>query len=800
MIRLTNLIVYSRVPGSLATGRPGAHRRPALPDAPAPARTPGRGTRRPSHLWALAAIGAFVAVYASWQLFRWGPAGSRGFLADAFFYPIEIAAVVTAWRASQRCTGMHRLQTAWRVLSLASLVYFAGDVTWSGYELAGASPYPSLADAFYLAFYPLMLWGLLSFPVARRGGDHVRLALDLAVVVIGASAVVVYVVLGPNAVAGGSSALQTAFSIAYPVGDMVLLIGLAWVLLRQSIPSARRALAFMAGGLLLYVAGDLVYGYMTLHSGYQSGDRVDLLYMAALGFVAVAATAQEPVARPQRLAQGPTREQIGWLPYTAVAVGFAVLLVSQRDHAFFPDLTLILIAIVLAALVAARQFFAQRDLLGAQGMLRHQALHDALTGLPNRTLVLDRAEQVLARARRQSTPVAALYIDIDGFKHVNDSFGHAAGDELLKAVAARLKGVVRDGDTVGRIGGDEFVVVLDSPTLDAGPELVLERILEVLRQPVAVSQLGERSLVVTASIGLAMGQRASADQLLRDADLALYEAKATGKDRYVLFESAMQTVAQDRLLLEMDLREALERDELFLQYQPTFDLQSRAIFGVEALIRWRHPRRGVVAPDEFIPIAEQTGLIVPIGHWVLREACRQAASWHRAGHAVGIAVNVSPRQLERDDFIDDVREALAETGLDAAMLTLEITETTLMRAPDTAARLQRLKDLGLRLAIDDFGTGYSSLAYLRQFPVDALKIDRSFISGNAGSTESVALIHTLVQLGKSLGLQTLGEGIEDHEQLRRLQDEHCDLGQGFLLARPLDARDVERFLAVALAA
>ncbi|HTA15792.1 MAG TPA: EAL domain-containing protein [Solirubrobacteraceae bacterium] len=429
------------------------------------------------------------------------------------------------------------------------------------------------------------------------------------------------------------------------------------------------------------------------------------------------------------------------------------------------------------------------------GELRHQSLHDALTGLPNRVLALDRAEQMLARARRQQIPVAALYLDIDGFKHVNDTFGHAAGDDLLRIVATRLRGVVREGDTAARLSGDEFVVLVEGSALDAGPELIAERLLEVLRQPYEMDGQTGRPLSLTASIGIALGERANAAELLSDADIALYEAKAAGKNRYMLFQSSMQTAAQDRLTLEMDLADALEQQQLFLQYQPTFDLQSERVIGVEALIRWNHPKRGVIAPIDFIPIAEESGLIVPIGRWVLQEACRQAANWYGDGHRIGMAVNVSGRQLDDDQLIEDVRGALQESGLDPTTLTLEITETTLMRdAEATARRLHMLKQLGVRIAIDDFGTGYSSLAYLRQFPVDALKIDRSFITGIAGSKGSAALIHTLVQLGKTLDIETLAEGIEERSQLETLQREHCDHGQGFLFSRPLDVDAVETFL------
>jgi diguanylate cyclase (GGDEF)-like protein len=432
------------------------------------------------------------------------------------------------------------------------------------------------------------------------------------------------------------------------------------------------------------------------------------------------------------------------------------------------------------------------------GQLRHQALHDGLTGLPNRVLAIDRAEQMLARARRQHLAVAALYVDIDGFKHVNDTYGHAAGDELLQVVASRLASVVREGDTAARLGGDEFVVLVEGSTLDAGPGLVAQRLLDVLCQPYDLKGRVGRVLSLTTSIGIACGLRENADELLGDADVALYEAKAAGKNRWVLFQSAMQAAARDKLTLEMDLAEALEQGQLFLLYQPIFDLQTEATIGVEALIRWRHPTRGVLQPSEFIRIAEQSNLIVPIGRWVLWKACRQARAWHEKGYRLGMAVNVSTCQLDDDKFIEDVEGALEQTGLEPAALTLEVTETTLMSDPQaTTRRLRALKRLGVRIAIDDFGTGYSSLAYLRQFPADALKIDRSFVSDIAASDQSRALIHTLVQLGKTLHIETLAEGIEDQTQLKALQREHCDHGQGFLFSRPLDNETVEAFLEMA---
>jgi diguanylate cyclase (GGDEF)-like protein len=427
--------------------------------------------------------------------------------------------------------------------------------------------------------------------------------------------------------------------------------------------------------------------------------------------------------------------------------------------------------------------------------LQHQAFHDALTGLPNRVLVIDRATQMLSRAQRIRAPAAALFIDLDDFQQINDRFGHPVGDELLQTIAARLQAVVRGGDTVGRLAGDEFVALVEPGSFEIAPEFVAERILEVLRQPITLGTPSQSTVTITASMGVATAQGLSAEALMREAHVALYEAKQTGRDRYVLFRSAMESTLQERLLLQTDLREALARDELFLLYQPTIDLQSQRVVGVEALIRWRHPARGVIAPDIFIPLAEETGLIVPIGRWVLAEACKQAAVWHDESHSLQVSVNVSARQLDHENLLEDVQGALADSDLEPSTLTLEITETALMRDADsTAQQLRKLKALGVRIAIDDFGTGYSSLAYLSQFPVDVLKIDRAFVTRLTHSADSRALAHTLIALGKTLDLETLAEGIEEPAQLEILKHEQCDLGQGYLFARPLSPEDIQSYL------
>jgi diguanylate cyclase (GGDEF)-like protein len=423
--------------------------------------------------------------------------------------------------------------------------------------------------------------------------------------------------------------------------------------------------------------------------------------------------------------------------------------------------------------------------------LSHLALHDALTGLPNRALVLDRAEQMLARVERQHGSVAvALFIDIDGFKHVNDKLGHAAGDQVLQIFGERLQSVVRDQDTVGRLGGDEFVVLVESTTRE-GPLDLPDRIVDALRRGIELDG-SPRTESFTASLGIAVGQYATPDALLRDADLALYAAKAAGKDRYALFDASMNTSAEGRLQLEGDLGAALREEQLFLHYQPIFDLSRHEVMGVEALVRWRHPARGVVLPDEFIPMSEESGLILSIGRWVLGEACRQAARWHARGHPVSIFVNVSAQQLSRDGFAGDVRRALEVSGIDPSLLALEITETTLMR--DVVAAGERLKDikaLGVRVAIDDFGTGYASLSQLQRMPVDILKIDSSFVAALADAGQGRELLEAILGVGQALSLTVVAEGVETQIQLLALEEMGCEQAQGYLLGRPCAADVVE---------
>jgi diguanylate cyclase (GGDEF)-like protein len=448
----------------------------------------------------------------------------------------------------------------------------------------------------------------------------------------------------------------------------------------------------------------------------------------------------------------------------------------------------VVFSILLAVLVyvlATGRLRALRLVHAKTAELRHQALHDVLSDLPNRALITDRIEQLIARGRRNGTLGAALFVDLDEFKNVNDTLGHAAGDRLLQSVAARLSATLRDVDTIGRMGGDEFVVLIEDASSETAPELVAQRILDVMRQPFELAGAAA-PMLVTASIGIAVGDRDEPGDLLRDADVALYLAKAAGKNCYEVFRPEMETHVRRRFELDFDLRSALEGNQFRLVYQPIYNLEDLTLTGVEALLRWDHPTLGEVQPDEFIPLLEASGQIVEVGRWVMREACMQMAAWRDRGTDIIVSVNVSGRQLDRDVIVDHVRDALADSGLDPAMLTIEVTETALMRNVDASAqRLRDLKALGVQIAVDDFGTGYSSLAYLQRLPVDCLKIDRTFIDAISQSTESNALIHTLVQLGKDLGLRTLAEGVETTGQIDHLRTEQVNEAQGFLFAKPL---------------
>ncbi|MDP9238766.1 MAG: EAL domain-containing protein [Chloroflexota bacterium] len=434
----------------------------------------------------------------------------------------------------------------------------------------------------------------------------------------------------------------------------------------------------------------------------------------------------------------------------------------------------------------ARTLDAERDL---EQQLRHQAFHDPLTNLANRARFMDRLDYGLERARKTGNSLAVLFMDVDDFKSVNDSLGHPAGDRLLKEVATRLNSSITAGDTAARVGGDEFAVLLEDVRDVDDATMVAERVIEALRPPLV---LDETEVFVRGSIGVVVGTGSDvAEELVRRADIAMYVAKADGKDRFAPYTPSMEESILGRLELAGELQRAVERGEFVLHYQPSIVLSTGKVGGVEALLRWNHPTRGFRHPSEFIPVAESTGLILPIGEWVLREACMQGRRWQEefpSDPLLTIAVNVSARQVHQPGLLDIVSDALRESRLPPESLVLEITENLMMRDVDLAiGRLNELKRLGIRIAIDDFGTGYSSLSYLRRFPVDILKIDKSFIDGVSHKGTEQELTQSIIELGQTLHLEIVAEGIEHAEQLGWLRSRDCDLGQGFYFSRPVGA-------------
>ena len=436
----------------------------------------------------------------------------------------------------------------------------------------------------------------------------------------------------------------------------------------------------------------------------------------------------------------------------------------------------------------------------AEALIIHSAEHDFLTGLPNRMLLNDRVNQAILLALRHRRRVAVLFLDLDGFKHINDSLGHSTGDKLLQSVGKRLVDCIRGSDTVSRQGGDEFVVLLSEEENSEDASVIARRMLRAVAE---AHFIDEHDLHITCSVGISLypDDGVNAETLIKNADTAMYQAKENGRQTYQFFKPAMNVRAVERQSLEEGLRRALERQEFVVHYQPKIDLKTGKISGAEALLRWNHPTRGSVSPGKFIPVAEDCGLILPIGSWVLRQACQQAQAWLAAGLPMGtIAVNISAMQLREENFVDDVFSMLKETGLDPKFLEVELTESVLMKhAESTAAILSQLRAQGVQVAVDDFGTGYSSLSYLSKFPIDALKIDQSFVSQITTVPDETIIVNAVISMGRSLKLRVVAEGVETQKQMSFLQAHKCDEAQGYFFSRPVPAEQFAKLLKTGIA-
>ena len=879
-----------------------------------------RNLRRPGFAAFFAALMvAYGALYLGWQVFRWGGPDLELIIADAAFIPLGVLGTAFALLAARRARNSAK-RRAWIVIGVAFAAYLAGDVAWFWLEVVlETEPYPSVADVGYLAFYPLLLVGLLALP-RERPENPVRALLDLAIVLVGSGTVVWWLVLEPVAVATASGGVETLVALAYPVGDLLVLFALGATLMARLVGTSRPALALLGLGLVLNVVADLAYVRLSLEETYQSGAWLDACYLVgwvALGLAGFQEARGTSEARQAGGAPVPIRP-VSFPPYLAVAAVYGILVVATELHG--SSLRVIVAgAIAVTGMVVARQVLTAREnarllterassrsaarfqaiiqnandviavvdplatigyvtpsaarlfdrpveglaglgldtllepddaplalellrvaatrsgagdtiqcrVAAARGGVRHvelsvtnllddsvveglvvtmrdvterrqfedqlrdQAFHDPLTGLANRALMEDRIEQALRRTKRRTTIPSLLYLDIDDFKRVNDSLGHPEGDRVLVEVARRLAGAIRVGDTAARLGGDEFAVLIEATRSVDEAVVVAERILADLRLPVDV---GGTAVTIGASLGIVRPEvhGSTPTDLLRDADIAMYEAKREARGGYRLFERAMFDATVDRVSLEADLRTALSAGQFELAYQPLYDLSSRQLAGVEALLRWNHPTRGQIMPMQFIPLAERTGEIVPIGRWVIEQACRTVGGWNVTSslHDLRANVNVSVRQLE-PRLVEDVAGVLSRTGLPPRLLVLEITESVFAaERPGVLDVLARLRALGVRISIDDFGTGYSSLSMLRDLPVDELKIDRSFIQALSDHGDT-ALVEAIIKLSHDFDLTTVAEGIEDEDQVASLIALGCDTGQGYLLGRPGPASAME---------
>jgi diguanylate cyclase len=780
-----------------ATARGGRAVSPGLGGAAG--RFAGSGARASVRL--AVPVSVYFALYVGWRLSSWGSVGTRAVVGDVFLLLPGFPTVVLFWLASRRCAES-RTASAWRWLALSVILLTASFGFTLGYQAtAGVVPFPSAADVCYLLFNVFFLVGLLRFPkrLETRAGK-LRLGVDLAMVVLAGASVIWFLVLGPTVTASGGVLLDRAVAGAYPIGDLLQIFGLTYAVTRMASRSTQRALWLLAGSALVAIVGDLTNGWMILHADYSLKLVVDLAFMGAWGLLVLSGPAQRSV-----VANGPVTTSVtsapeagwvgraGWLPYLAPALVFGLAMYAQFGGSLFDRVSLAVAGALISFLVLARQFFASQDLLSAQDKLSHRAFHDALTGLPNRPLLLDRLERAMVQSEGGGRRVAVMMLDLDKFKHVNDTLGHAAGDELLQALAEVLPRAIRPSDTVARFGGDEFAFVIHGIEGELTIVTIAERILAAVAEPFL---LGGRRRQVRGTLGIVIAQGGeSAGGLLSSADLAMYRAKEENRGGYEFFDIGMRARVQRNLTVEGALAEALEAQQLTLYYQPIVALDDGRLLGLEALLRWQHPRWGWVQPSEFIPIAEETGLIIPLSQYVIAEAARHAAAWNNRYPGAlpwGIAINLTPRELSDKHFLSHFEQAVSKQGAKPSDLTIEVTERTFLDLDHGPLNenLIGLHQLGARLSLDDFGTGYSALSSLQRFPFSIAKIDRFFTRRITDPSSNAPITDAISKLAHTLGMQAIAEGVETPLQADYLRTLGCDAAQGFHFARPQPASDI----------
>ncbi|MET7421411.1 bifunctional diguanylate cyclase/phosphodiesterase [Dactylosporangium sp. NPDC005555] len=684
-----------------------------------------------------------------------------------------------------------RTRRAWRFMAFGYGLALGVPVIFT---VTGPEPFPAAGDVAHLAFVLMLLVAVQAFPLhAATRNERRRHVLDAATVLAGAAMTMWYFVVGPYIVAKGASVGTVVAAAAYPAADLALLFGLAKVFLRGADPASRRPLGIVAAGMFVYTIGDGYLGYTQAHA-----DQVErtawqfVCWCTAYFLLAVAAVEQN--RRASRRAADNTRPRDGrtsrtrMLPYVAIGVGYAVLIVAAvRQEQAYPWSGLVVGAFGITGLVVLRQVLVQQE-------SREMAVTDGLTGLANRSRVHEVLGRALAHGRRSGHSTAVLLLDMDGLKQVNDALGHEAGDRLLVEFGEMMRRGVLGGDLVGRLGGDEFAVVLHDIGKVDHAVAVARRIAAATEQPIA---FGGQRLRASASVGIAIAGpgECTTDELLHRADLAMHQAKRrTGGTRWQCWDGGLADEAE--LSLEQELPAAIAGGQLRLLFQPIVALPTREVAGVEALVRWEHPVRGMLAPETFVPLAERTEAIEELGRWVLEQACAQAKRWQRRVPSLQLNVNISPRQLDNQGFTGEVLEILDRTGFFAGHLVLEVPESAVVGEADPIAQLEALSTAGIRIALDDFGTGYSSLRYLTRLPVDALKLDSCFVAELDGTSKGSAVAQAVLRLGQMLHLDTVAEGVEGEAQARELTLLGCEKAQGIYFSGPVPPGDLERQLPV----
>jgi diguanylate cyclase (GGDEF)-like protein len=745
------------------------------------------------------------------------------------------------WAAVRSRTRSRRLARVWTLIALAQICLTAGDAIWAVLELGlGVSPFPSIADAFYLAYYPLLVAGLLLLPTHRPNRDEaIQKMLDMAILIVSSILVSWNFLIRPllAATPAQESLAIHVLTVAYPTGDLLILWTLIVLMYNQVHSQRETPLLLLTLGAVVMVITDTIFSMQSAAGTYASGGMLDMGWLIAylatgLAGVAQALDRDEPlVMRLSGLWQRSLPRTASVMPYLWISAAFLLLvgsyfasassrfvwlavgvgcciamiiirqmitlrenrrLLSERDHA------LDRVRQQAAALARSNQELSQEiaERKRVEEQLMRGALYDSLTGLPNRILLMDRIQRAMSRAGRSpDSTFVLLLVDLDHFKMVNDSLGHLQGDQVLVEAAHRFSQMVRASDTVARLGADEFALLLEE-TDERGAAAAIRRVHELHHQPFL---LDGHQIVMTASIGVVTqtGQYTAPEEVLRDANIARSHAKALGKGQSMIFNSEMRAMAINRLHIEDELRQAIANEEFRVFYQPIFSLASDRLIGFEALIRWDHPARGLLLPNDFITVAEESGLILPIGSWMLHHACQQMSQWERQSSSfrnLTVNVNISSKQLVQDGFVEQVEDILQQSGLPPACLQMEITESVLIDShARTKAIFSRLRSLGVRIQIDDFGTGYSSLSYLQHFPIQGVKIDASFLIDTDGQRKNIELLSTIVTMAHNLGMSATAEGVETHEQLTLLKSLACPNAQGYLLGRPMDAAAVERY-------